>query len=100
MHKILILSLLLFVAPSVASGQLPSIEMRKDFYTHIIRAQGWKCDKVESASRGKDDGYPTLGYTVEIRCKNRKAYYLTDLRLKTGERSLSICHKGVCRELK
>ena len=97
MHKVLIFALLLFPVP--ASGQLLSIEENKAFHMHIIRAQGWKCDEVDSMRSGKENSYPTFGSTTEIKCKNGKAYYLTDLRLKAGERSLSICHKGLCKKL-
>ena len=91
-HKILILSLLLFLVP--ASGQAYD----KYFYQNIIRAYGWKCNEVRFASEARSSINRSL--SVEIKCENGKVYYFTNRPLKNEERSMAICHKGVCKKLK
>lgn len=93
MRKALIITLLLFLIPM--SGQAYTSQVNK-FYGNIIRAHGWKCDEVEFAWEGISPISRVL--SAEIKCKNGKVYYFIDRPFSDTTRSMSICHKGVCKK--
>ena len=97
MHKILILGLLLFFIPASGQGQ------DSQFCVELIRAAGWKCDKAPYYTSFVREGIrnsPSRSDVAEVECKNGKTYYVVmNTSLRTGERSISVCHKGKCKKI-